>query len=92
MTSQMASRLEQGEFIVTSELTPPKGTDLESLFAKAEMLAKGVDAFNLTDCHGANMAMSPMALGCAVSCEQAGLAGLAWLAGLAGVAGMVSCP
>lgn len=62
MTSQMASRLEQGEFIVTSELTPPKGTDLESLFAKAEMLAKGVDAFNLTDCHGANMAMSPMAV------------------------------
>jgi 5,10-methylenetetrahydrofolate reductase len=62
MKSRMASRLEKGEFIVTSELTPPKGTDLEALFAKAEMLAKGVDAFNLTDCHGANMAMSPMAV------------------------------
>ena len=62
MKSHMASRLEKGEFIVTSELTPPKGTDLEALFAKAEMLAKGVDAFNLTDCHGANMAMSPMAV------------------------------
>ena len=35
------------------------------------------------------MAMSAMALGCSVSCEQAGLAGLVWLAGLAG---MVSCP
>ena len=62
MTSRMASRLQKGEFIVTSELTPPKGTNLETLFAKAKMLAKGVDAFNLTDCHGANMAMSPMAV------------------------------
>jgi len=62
MSSRMAARLEQGKFIVTSELTPPKGTDLGLLFSKADMLAARVDAFNVTDCHGAKMSMSPMAV------------------------------
>ncbi|MEM7406599.1 MAG: methylenetetrahydrofolate reductase [Pseudomonadota bacterium] len=62
MSSQMAARLEQGEFLVTSELTPPKGTNLEPLFQKADMLARRVDAFNVTDCHGARVAMSSMAV------------------------------
>ncbi len=62
MSSQMAAKFERGEFLVTSELTPPKGTALEALFAKADMLSTRVDAFNVTDCHGARMAMSPMAV------------------------------
>ena len=62
MSSRMAARLEQGEFIVTSELTPPKGTNLSVLFGKAEQLAARIDAFNVTDCHGAKMSMSPMAV------------------------------
>jgi methylenetetrahydrofolate reductase (NADPH) len=62
MSSRMAATLERGDFLVTSELTPPKGTDLEPLFAKADKLSERVDAFNLTDCHGARMAMAPMAV------------------------------
>ena len=49
MSSALADALKAGRFVVTSELTPPKGTDLGPLFAKADMLAERVDAFNLTD-------------------------------------------
>lgn len=61
MSSRLAEAFEQGRFVVTSELTPPKGTDLGPLLAKADLLAERVDAFNLTDSHGARMAMAPMA-------------------------------
>lgn len=61
--TKLASALEQGEFVVTSELTPPKGADLSGLFAKAEMLKTWVTAFNLTESHAARMAMDPIAVG-----------------------------
>ena len=57
----LSQSLQSGEFVVTAELNPPKGTDLRPLFKRAEMLRGWVDAFNLTDSAGANMAMSPMA-------------------------------
>ena len=50
-----------GRFIVTSELTPPKGLDLAPLLASARQLAGIVDAFNLTDSHNARMSMAPIA-------------------------------
>ena len=49
-------------FIVTSELTPPKGTSLDSLLERARMLNRYVDAVNVTDSHAARMAMAPMAV------------------------------
>ena len=60
MTS-LASKLKAGKFIVTSELTPPKGTDLTELFAKADMLVDCVDAFNVTDSHNSRMSLAPIA-------------------------------
>jgi len=54
----LASKLKSGEFIVTSELNPPKGTDLGLLFEKAEMLKQRVDAFNLTDSHSSRMSLA----------------------------------
>ncbi len=54
--------LQSEKFIVTTELTPPKGTDLARLFERAEMLRDTVDAFNLTDSHAALMSMSPQAV------------------------------
>ena len=57
----LSQSLQSGEFVVTAELNPPKGTDLRPLFKRAELLRGWVDAFNLTDSAGANMAMSPMA-------------------------------
>ena len=53
--------LKSGKFVVTTELNPPKGTDLRTLFRDAESLNAMVDAFNLTDSPGANMAMAPIA-------------------------------
>ncbi len=53
--------LKSGRFVVTSELNPPKGADLSTLFRHAEALSGMVDAFNLTDSAGANMTMAPFA-------------------------------
>ena len=53
--------LKSGRFVVTSELNPPKGTDLRTLFRHAEALNGMVDAFNVTDSAGANMTMAPIA-------------------------------
>lgn len=59
--SHLSDVIESGRFVITSELNPPKGTDLGPLFEKADLLKDAVDAFNLTDSHAAHMAMSPMA-------------------------------
>ena len=59
--SKLKAALEGEGFIVTSELTPPKGTDLDPLVDKAKALREVVTAFNLTDSHAARMAMAPMA-------------------------------
>ena len=59
--NQLVSKFNDGSFIVTSELTPPKGTDVEALLSKAENLAPVVDAINLTDSHGSKMSLSPIA-------------------------------
>ena len=53
--------LRSGRFVVTTELNPPKGTDLGVLFRHAEALSGMVDAFNVTDSAGANMTMAPIA-------------------------------
>ena len=52
-----------GGFVVTCELSPPKGTDLSALLDKAERLKGAVDAFNLTDSAAARMRMDPVAAG-----------------------------
>jgi methylenetetrahydrofolate reductase (NADPH) len=54
-------KLSNGRFVVTSELTPPKGTDLEPLFEAAEFIAPVVDAVNLTDSHSSRMSLAPVA-------------------------------
>ena len=57
-----ARSLKSGKFIVTTELNPPKGTNIQPILDKAKRLKGVVDAFNLTDSHRARMAMSPVAL------------------------------
>ncbi len=49
------------QFVVTSELTPPKGTNLDGLLSTASALRECVDAINVTDSHSARMSMSPLA-------------------------------
>ena len=59
--SKLKAAIESGRFVVTSELTPPKGTELGPLLDRADALRQVVTAFNLTDSHAARMAMAQMA-------------------------------
>ena len=61
VTRKLQQKINNGDFIITCELTPPKGTDLTALFAKADMLKHQITAFNLTESHAARMAMDPTA-------------------------------
>jgi len=58
----VADKIIAREFVVTSELTPPKGVDLTEVFAKAQSLKGYVDAFNLTESPRARMAIAPSAV------------------------------
>jgi methylenetetrahydrofolate reductase (NADPH) len=60
--NRLATRIRSREFVVTSELTPPKGLDLSELFSKAQALKDHVDAFNLTESPRARMAIEPTAV------------------------------
>lgn len=55
-------RLDAGEFVLTAELEPPKGTSLSRVIKYAQALRGKVAAVNITDCPMANMRMSPIAV------------------------------
>ncbi len=59
MTNRLEEKLRSSQFVVTTELTPPKGIDLADLCAKAELLKPCVDAVNLTESPRARMAIEP---------------------------------
>jgi methylenetetrahydrofolate reductase (NADPH) len=61
MIESLAAKLAARKFVVTGELTPPKGTDLSKLFAAAELLRGSVDAINITESPRARMTMDPRA-------------------------------
>jgi methylenetetrahydrofolate reductase (NADH) len=58
----LVEKVKAKDFVVTAELTPPKGTDLTELFSKAESLAGWVDAVNLTESPRALMSTAPIAV------------------------------
>ncbi len=49
MVSAFKKALESGKFVVTSEVAPPKGTDLKKLSHHIELLQDKVDGMNVTD-------------------------------------------
>ena len=55
----LEAKIRSGAFVVTTELTPPKGVDLADLFAKADALKGYADAVNLTESPRARMAIEP---------------------------------
>ncbi len=61
--SNLEKLLRKGEFVVTSELGPPRGASRESVEKKAELLKGYADAFNLTDCQTAMVRLSSIASG-----------------------------
>jgi 5,10-methylenetetrahydrofolate reductase len=49
MISTFKKALESGKFVITSEVAPPKGTDLAKMVHHIELLKDKVDAMNVTD-------------------------------------------
>ena len=62
MNSGLAAKIAARKFVVTGELTPPKGTDLSKVFAAAELLRGSVDAINITESPRARMTMDSRAV------------------------------
>jgi methylenetetrahydrofolate reductase (NADPH) len=54
-------KLDSKKFIITAEISPPKGTDITGMQNDASMIKDVVDAINITDNQRAVMRMSPLA-------------------------------
>jgi methylenetetrahydrofolate reductase (NADPH) len=61
--SKLAKLLQQGEFVVTAEINPPKHACPENIKRQAEFIARYVDALNITDCSTAVVRLSSIAAG-----------------------------
>ncbi|HEB76521.1 MAG TPA: 5,10-methylenetetrahydrofolate reductase [Nitrospirae bacterium] len=61
--------LESGRFVVTAEVGPPKGADVEEMVHHIELLKGKVDALNFTDNQSAVMRMNSLA-GCAIAVQH----------------------
>ena len=53
--------LTSGKFVVTSEVGPPKGVNIEKCLEEAEVLKERVTAFNVTDLQSAMMRFGSLA-------------------------------
>jgi 5,10-methylenetetrahydrofolate reductase len=63
MVSKFKKALDSGKFVVTSEIAPPKGTNLEKMKHHIELLKDKVDAMNVTD-HQSSVMRYPSLGGC----------------------------
>ena len=70
MVSRFKQALESDKFVVSSEVAPPKGTDLDNFGHHVELLRDKVDAMNITD-HQSSVMRFP-SLGGALIVEEAG--------------------
>ncbi len=61
--SNLETLLNEGTFVVTGELGPPKNGNPEVVREKAQLLKGNVDAVNITDCQTAIVRMSSIAAG-----------------------------
>jgi methylenetetrahydrofolate reductase (NADPH) len=61
--SNLSRLLASGQFVVTGEMTTPKGADLAPLAKRADILRDYVDAVNVTDNQSAAVHLSPLACG-----------------------------
>jgi len=60
--SKLREKLELGEFVVTGEIGPPKGVDLDKCLDEAEALRDQVTAINVTDLQSAVMRIGSLAV------------------------------
>jgi len=71
MPTPFKEALESGKFVVTSEVAPPKGTNLEKFKHHVELLKDKVDAMNVTD-HQSSVMRFPSLGGCLLVKELGG--------------------
>ena len=71
MVSGFREALNSGRFVVTSEIAPPKGTNLENMLHHIELLKDKVDAMNVTD-HQSSVMRFPSLGGCLAIKESGG--------------------
>jgi 5,10-methylenetetrahydrofolate reductase len=71
MPTPFKEALESGKFVVTSEVAPPKGTNLENFKHHIELLKDKVDAMNVTD-HQSSVMRFPSLGGCLLVKELGG--------------------
>jgi len=71
MASRFKEALNSGKFVVTTEVAPPKGTNLEKMFHCIEILKDRVDGINVTD-HQSSVMRFPSIGGCLAIKERGG--------------------
>lgn len=59
--SQLQRALEEGKFVITGEIAPPRGLDYKNLYRSVQILGPHTTAINVTDNQGANLRLSSMA-------------------------------
>ena len=63
MVQSFKETLNSGKFVITSEIAPPKGTNIEKMCHHIELLKERVDAINITD-HQSSVMRFPSLGGC----------------------------
>ena len=71
MASSFKEVLKSGKFVVTSEIGPPKGTNIQKMLHHIDLLKDKVDALNVTD-HQSSVMRFPSIGGCLAIKEQGG--------------------
>lgn len=71
MVSRFKDALNSGRFVITSEVAPPKGTNLEKMLHHIDLLKDRVDAINMTD-HQSSVMRFPSLGGCLAIEERGG--------------------
>ena len=59
--TKLEKALSAGEFVVTSEVGPPKGINIEKVLDEAEAIKDRVTAFNVTDLQSSVMRFGSLA-------------------------------
>lgn len=71
MVSRFKEALDSGKFVITSEVAPPKGTNLEKFLHHIDLLKDRVDALNITD-HQSSVMRFPSLGGALAVVEKGG--------------------
>jgi len=71
MAQSFREVLKSGKFVITSEIGPPKGTNIEKMLHHIDLLKDRVDALNVTD-HQSSVMRFPSIGGCLAIKEQGG--------------------